>query len=153
MIKTQKNPSSKISMLLKLISSLPFAIRVSQKSCNPKVPQNSSLNQLPQILVMAPNMFQLIWRSRCNNSLRVELLRIYEILLHNLHNKLLNCEPFLAPLVNLLNSFNGECLPVDIEKKLVILINQLCSSFSHHTELLNLFFPSSNNNEQSHKFR
>ncbi|XKL64668.1 hypothetical protein PGB90_004754 [Kerria lacca] len=88
-----------------------------------------------------------------NNSLRVEQLRIYEILLSNLHNKLLNREPFLKPLIKLLNSFIGDCLPVDIEKKLVILINQLCSSFSQQTELLNLFFPSNSDSEQSDSFK
>lgn len=86
---------------------------------------------------------------RYNNSLRVEQLRIYEVLLSSLHSKLLNREAFLKPLIKLLNSFNGDCLPVDIEKKLVILINQLCSSFSQQSELLNLFFPSNCNGEQS----
>ncbi|KAK7604799.1 hypothetical protein V9T40_005985 [Parthenolecanium corni] len=88
-----------------------------------------------------------------NNSLRVEQLRIYEVLLSSLHNELLTRESFLKPLIKLLNSFNGDCLPVDIEKKLVILINQLCSSFSQHLELLTLFFPPSSNNEQAEEFR
>lgn len=83
----------------------------------------------------------------------MEQLRIYEVLLSSLHNELLTRESFLKPLIKLLNSFNGDCLPVDIEKKLVILINQLCSSFSQHLELLNLFFPPSSNNEQAEEFR
>lgn len=79
----------------------------------------------------------------------MEQLRIYEILLSNLHSKILNHEAFLKPLIKLLNSFNGDCLPVDLEKKLVILLNQLCSSFSQQTELLNLFLPSNCDVEQN----
>lgn len=90
---------------------------------------------------------------RYNNSLRVEQLRIYEILLSNLHIRLLHHEPFIKPLIRLLNSFHGDCLPVDIEKKLVILINQLCSSFSQQTELLNMFFPTNDSREQNDPFK
>ncbi|XP_065201341.1 FHIP family protein AGAP011705 isoform X2 [Planococcus citri] len=86
---------------------------------------------------------------RYNNSLRVEQLRIYEVLLSNLHNKILNRDAFLKPLIKLLNSFNGDCLPVDIEKKLVILLNQLCSLFSQQTELLNSLLPSNCDAEQN----
>jgi hypothetical protein len=70
----------------------------------------------------------------------LEQLKLYEFLVSNSHLQLLVHEPFLRPLLKLLASCSGQVFPVDVEKILVVLLNQLCVSLMQNIELLDLFF-------------
>lgn len=52
-------------------------------------------------------------------------------------------EPFLRPLLKILASSQNEIFPPDVEKRLVILLNQLCVVLMQNVHLLDLFFFSS----------
>lgn len=78
---------------------------------------------------------------RYNNVLRLEQLKMYEMLLSNApQNHLLTHEPFLRPMLTLLTSCLNECFPADIEKRLILLLNQLCVCLMQNPALLDLFF-------------
>ena len=77
---------------------------------------------------------------RYGNALRLEQLRLYEILVSHSRTQLLIHEPFHRPLQALLESCAGECFSVEVEKRLVVLLNQLCVSLVQHNQLLHLFF-------------
>lgn len=78
---------------------------------------------------------------RYSNVLRLEQLKLYELLLSNApHLQLLTHEPFLRPLLGLLDFCLGECFPADIEKRLILLLNQLCVCLMQNPTLLDLFF-------------
>lgn len=49
-------------------------------------------------------------------------------------------EPFLRPLLKILSSSQGEMYPPDVEKRLVLLLNQLCVALMQSVHLLDLFF-------------
>lgn len=67
-------------------------------------------------------------------------MKLYELLVSNSRHQLLVHEPFVRPLLRLLASCSGECFPHEIEKRLVVLLNQLCVSLMQNVELLDLFF-------------
>ncbi|XP_064482012.1 FHF complex subunit HOOK-interacting protein 1B-like isoform X3 [Ornithodoros turicata] len=72
--------------------------------------------------------------------LKQEQLRVYEVLVSHSQHELLLQHGFLRPLLHLLGSC-GECgSPVEVEKRLVVLLNTLCVSLSQHPHLLQLFF-------------
>lgn len=72
--------------------------------------------------------------------MKLEQLKLYEILVSSSRRLLLVHEPLLRPLLRLLASCIGECFPVEVEKRLVVLLNQLCVSLMQNIELLDLFF-------------
>ncbi|XP_065333990.1 FHIP family protein GK23746 isoform X2 [Cloeon dipterum] len=80
-----------------------------------------------------------------SNILRLEQLKVYEMLLTHAPQQqlLLTQEPFLRPLLRLLTSCINECFPADIEKRLILLLNQLCVCLTHNPEYLDLFFTES----------
>lgn len=80
---------------------------------------------------------------RYSNAVRLEQIKLYELLVHHSRHQLLVNEPFLRPLLKLLASSQGEIFPPDIEKRLVILLNQLCVVLMQNVDLLDLFFFSS----------
>jgi len=82
---------------------------------------------------------------RCINVLRLEQLKLYEVLVSHSRHQLLVHESFLRPLLKLLSSCANEVFPIEVEKGLVILLNQLCVSLMHNDELLDLFFFTSHN--------
>lgn len=77
-------------------------------------------------------------------NLKLEQLRIYEVLVSHSHHELLLQQPFLRPLLHLLASC-AECAPLEVEKRLVVLLNTLCVSLSQHPDLLEVFFSASSN--------
>ncbi|XP_066998841.2 FHIP family protein GJ17503 isoform X2 [Anabrus simplex] len=81
-----------------------------------------------------------IHTGRYSNALRLEQLKLYELLVSQSRHQLLVHEPFLRPLLKLLASCTGEVFPVEVEKRLVVLLNQLCVSLMQNIELLDLFF-------------
>lgn len=86
---------------------------------------------------------------RYANAVRLEQLKLYEQLVtHSRHQLLLVHEPFLKPLLKMLASSQGEIFPTDVEKRLVILLNQLCVVLMQNVHLLDLFFFSSSQQSQ-----
>lgn len=78
--------------------------------------------------------------SRYGNAIRLEQLKLYELLVSHSRHQLLGHEPFVRPLIKLLSSCAGEVFPLEVEKRLVVLLNQLCVSLMQNIELLDLFF-------------
>ncbi|XP_055619446.1 FHIP family protein AAEL005291 isoform X2 [Toxorhynchites rutilus septentrionalis] len=77
---------------------------------------------------------------RYANALRLEQLKLYEQLVSHSRHQLLVHEPFLRPLLKILASSQNEIYPPDVEKRLVILLNQLCVVLMQNVHLLDLFF-------------
>jgi len=77
---------------------------------------------------------------RYGNAIRLEQLKLYELLVSQSRQQLLVHEPFIRPLLRLLSSCAGEVFPVELEKRLVVLLNQLCVTLMQNIELLDLFF-------------
>ncbi|KAK6626133.1 hypothetical protein RUM43_006438 [Polyplax serrata] len=88
-----------------------------------------------------------IHTGRFNNKVRLEQLKLYELLVSNAGQQFLVHEPFLRPLLKLLTSCTSEVYPVELEKRLVVLLNQLCVSVMHNIQLLDLFFCAPSNKE------
>lgn len=85
---------------------------------------------------------------RYSNAVRLEQLKLYELLVSHSRHQLLVHEPFLRPLLKILASSQGEIFQPDIERRLVILLNQLCVVLMQNVHLLDLFFFSSS--QQGH---
>ncbi|XP_055854584.1 FHIP family protein GJ17503 isoform X2 [Episyrphus balteatus] len=85
---------------------------------------------------------------RYSNAVRLEQLKLYELLVSHSRHQLLCHEPFLRPLLKILDSSQGEIFPPDLEKRLVILLNQLCVVLMQNVHLLDLFFFSSEQHKQ-----
>lgn len=78
---------------------------------------------------------------RYSNAVRLEQLKLYEQLVtHSRQQLLLVHESFLRPLLKILLSCQNETFPTDVEKRLVILLNQLCVVLMQNVHLLDLFF-------------
>lgn len=77
---------------------------------------------------------------RYSNAVRLEQLKLYELLVSHSRHQLIVHEPFLRPLLKLLASCQNEIFPPDIGKRLVILLNQLCVVLMQNVQLLDLFF-------------
>ncbi|KAK8735967.1 hypothetical protein OTU49_005143 [Cherax quadricarinatus] len=73
------------------------------------------------------------------NALKLEQLKVHEQLLSHSKQEILVYKPIIRPLLRLLASCGG-CVPVDVEKRLVVLLNQLCVSLMHNHQLLDFFF-------------
>ncbi|XP_046395520.1 FHF complex subunit HOOK interacting protein 1B isoform X2 [Ischnura elegans] len=73
------------------------------------------------------------------NAMIQEQLKLFEMLISNSGHELIGREPIARPLLKLLDSCN-DCYPPELEKRLVILLNQLCVSLMHNIELLGIFF-------------
>ncbi|GFQ92355.1 FTS and Hook-interacting protein [Trichonephila clavata] len=76
------------------------------------------------------------------NILKLEQLKFYEILVTNCHQDLLFHKPIVRPLLRLLASC-GDCAPVEVEKRLIILLNTLCVCLTQFPDLLQVFFGAS----------
>lgn len=72
---------------------------------------------------------------------KVELLKLFEMLVSQAHQPLLRHKPVLAPLLRLLGLCAGPASP-PLESSLVLLLNQLCVSAAREPPLLELFFHS-----------
>ncbi|XP_036319602.1 UPF0518 protein GJ17503 isoform X2 [Rhagoletis pomonella] len=87
---------------------------------------------------------------RYANAVRLEQLKLYELLVSHSRHQLLCHEPFLRPLLKILASSQGEIFPPDLEKRLVILLNQLCVVLMQNVHLLDLFFFSAAQEQHKH---
>ncbi|KAB7498836.1 hypothetical protein Anas_06168 [Armadillidium nasatum] len=81
------------------------------------------------------------WSSKSGeffNVLKLEQLKAFETLLSNSHPEILVYTPITEPLLLLLESCSG-CVPVEVEKRLVVLLNQLWVSLKDNQHLLKYF--------------
>lgn len=77
--------------------------------------------------------------------MKLEQLKFYELLLSQLcHKSALFQKPLVCPLLQLLSTC-GDCTHVEVEKRLVALLNTLCIYISQNLSCLELFF---NNQDQ-----
>nr|XP_033329424.1 UPF0518 protein AAEL005291 isoform X1 [Megalopta genalis] len=80
-----------------------------------------------------------IHTGRFNNAVRLEQLKLYELLVSH-SSILLAHEPIARPLLRLLEDCANDIMPLEVEKKLVVLLNQLCVTLMQNMALLDLFF-------------
>lgn len=74
---------------------------------------------------------------RFKNYLRQEQLKVYGVLMSELRgHQLLSDDSILNPLILILNSYDGDCLSVNIEKHLVTVLRQFCVVLSHQPSIL-----------------
>lgn len=67
----------------------------------------------------------------------MEQLKVYEVLLSVFRgHQLLSDDSILNPLLLILNSYDGDCLSVEIEKHLVTVLRHFCVVLSHHPNIL-----------------
>lgn len=78
---------------------------------------------------------------RFNNAVCLEQLKLYELLVSH-SGTLLAHEPVTRPLLRLLEECANDIMPFEVEKKLVVLLNQLCVALMQNMALLDLFFHS-----------
>lgn len=78
---------------------------------------------------------------RFNNAVRLEQLKLYELLVSH-SGTLLAHEPVARPLLRLLEDCANDIMPLEVEEKLVVLLNQLCVALMQNMALLDLFFHS-----------
>lgn len=95
--------------------------------------------------MLSENLLDKLYEWGCStgryaNAVRLEQLKLYELLVSHSRHQLLCHEPFLRPLLKILASSQGEIFPPDLEKRLVILLNQLCVVLMQNVHLLDLFF-------------
>ncbi|XP_072760574.1 FHIP family protein AGAP011705 isoform X2 [Anoplolepis gracilipes] len=80
-----------------------------------------------------------IHTGRFNNAVRLEQLKLYELLISH-SSTLLAHEPVTRPLLRLLEECANDVMPLEVDKKLVVLLNQLCVVLMQNMALLDLFF-------------
>ncbi|XP_076231209.1 FHIP family protein AGAP011705 isoform X2 [Calliopsis andreniformis] len=80
-----------------------------------------------------------IHTGRFKNAVRLEQLKLYELLVSH-SGILLAHEPVARPLLRLLEDCANDIMPLEVEKKLVVLLNQLCVTLMQNMALLDLFF-------------
>ncbi|CAN2388786.1 Retinoic acid induced 16-like protein [Pristimantis euphronides] len=81
-------------------------------------------------------------RREFTDETKFEQLRMYELLVTQSHQPLLHHKPILKPLMMLLSTCSSTSTP-NVETKLVVLLNQLCSVLAKDTSILELFFHTS----------
>ncbi|KAI4489772.1 hypothetical protein M0804_003954 [Polistes exclamans] len=109
--------------------------------------QNSSATHSPCLeYLLSENLLVKLYEwsvhtGRFNNAVRLEQLKLYELLV-SYSGTLLAHEPVTRPLLRLLEECANDIMLLEIEKKLVVLLNQLCVALMQNMALLDLFFHS-----------
>ncbi|KAK2584278.1 hypothetical protein KPH14_006680 [Odynerus spinipes] len=109
--------------------------------------QNSSATHSPCLeYLLSENLLVKLYEwsvhtGRFNNAVRLEQIKLYELLVSH-SGTLLAHEPVTRPLLRLLEECANDIMPVEVEKKLVVLLNQLCVALMQNMALLDLFFHS-----------
>lgn len=76
-----------------------------------------------------------------NQVMTLEQLKLYELLISQVcHQEALFQQPLVRPLMSLLSNCVSKVCPLEVEKRLVVLLNTLCVCLSQNTDLLELFF-------------
>ncbi|XP_067848172.1 FHF complex subunit HOOK-interacting protein 1A [Heptranchias perlo] len=81
-------------------------------------------------------------RKEFTDEMKIEQLKMYEMLVTQCHQPLLHHKPILKPLMMMLSSCSGTTTP-PVETELVLLLNQLCSILAKDPSILELFFHTS----------
>ncbi|KAL4640413.1 protein FAM160A1 [Arapaima gigas] len=81
-------------------------------------------------------------RREFTDEMKLEQLRMYEMLVGSSRQPLLHHKPVLRPLMMLLSSCSGAASPA-VEAELVLLLGQLCSILAQDPSILELFFHTS----------
>ncbi|XP_060912971.1 FHF complex subunit HOOK-interacting protein 1A [Labrus mixtus] len=107
--------------------------------------QAGAMGPILEFVVMENVMERLfVWslRREFTDDMKLEQLKMYEMLVGQAHQPLLHHKPILRPLMMLLSSCSGTAAP-RVEAELVLLLNQLCCVLAKDTSVLELFFHTS----------
>ncbi|KAG7458786.1 hypothetical protein MATL_G00224350 [Megalops atlanticus] len=107
--------------------------------------QAGAMGPILEFVVTENVMEQLfLWslRREFTDDMKVEQLKMYEMLVGQSRQPLLHHKPVLRPLMMLLSSCSGAGAPA-VEAELVLLLNQLCSILAKDPSVLELFFHTS----------
>ncbi|XP_036439719.1 protein FAM160A1 [Colossoma macropomum] len=116
--------------------------------------QNGAMGPILEFVVMENVMERLfVWslRREFTDDMKLDQLKMYEMLIAQARQPLLHHKPILRPLMMLLSSCSGSagtvsCTPGtagSVEAELVLLLNQLCCVLSKDPSVLELFFHTS----------
>ncbi|XP_070712646.1 FHF complex subunit HOOK-interacting protein 1A [Pempheris klunzingeri] len=107
--------------------------------------QAGAMGPILEFVVMENVMERLfVWslRREFTDDMKLEQLKMYEMLVGQAHQPLLHHKPILRPLMMLLSSCSGTAAP-EVEAELVLLLNQLCCILAKDPSILELFFHTS----------
>ncbi|KAM3623126.1 uncharacterized protein V6R79_007339 [Siganus canaliculatus] len=107
--------------------------------------QAGAMGPILEFVVMENVMERLfVWslRREFTDDMKLEQLKMYEMLVGQAHQPLLHHKPILRPLMMLLSSCSGTAVPA-VEAELVLLLNQLCCILAKDPSILELFFHTS----------
>ncbi|XP_078118985.1 FHF complex subunit HOOK-interacting protein 1A [Sander vitreus] len=107
--------------------------------------QAGAMGPILEFVVMENVMERLfVWslRREFTDDMKLEQLKMYEMLVGQAHQPLLHHKPILRPLMMLLSSCSGTVAP-QVEGELVLLLNQLCCVLAKDPSILELFFHTS----------
>ncbi|XP_054460170.1 LOW QUALITY PROTEIN: FHF complex subunit HOOK interacting protein 1A [Anoplopoma fimbria] len=107
--------------------------------------QVGAMGPILEFVVMENVMERLfVWslRREFTDDMKLEQLKMYEMLVGQARQPLLHHKPILRPLMMLLSSCSSTTAP-QVEAELVLLLNQLCCVLAKDTSILELFFHTS----------
>ncbi|KAM8843478.1 FHF complex subunit HOOK-interacting protein 1A isoform 1-T1 [Synchiropus picturatus] len=107
--------------------------------------QAGAMGPILEFVVMENVMERLfVWslRREFTDDMKLEQLKMYEMLVGQARQPLLHHKPILRPLMMLLSSCSGTAAP-EVEAELVLLLNQLCCVLAKDPSILELFFHTS----------
>uniref|UniRef100_A0A8C2XPM4 FHF complex subunit HOOK interacting protein 1A n=1 Tax=Cyclopterus lumpus TaxID=8103 RepID=A0A8C2XPM4_CYCLU len=107
--------------------------------------QAGAMGPILEFVVMENVMERLfVWslRREFTDDMKLEQLKMYEMLAGQARQPLLHHKPILRPLIMLLSSCSGTAAP-QVEAELVLLLNQLCCVLAKDPSILELFFHTS----------
>ncbi|XP_039295133.1 UPF0518 protein GI14169 isoform X2 [Nilaparvata lugens] len=133
-LKTDDDFLSVVNNLKKLVTFLSMELRSSHVN-KPCLDYLLSQNLLDQLYTWSEST------GRYGDTLKMQQMQLYEGLVEHSGAQLLIHEPFHRPLLKLLTTCAScQLFTVEVQKCLVVLLNQLCVSIYCHNELLDLFF-------------
>lgn len=107
--------------------------------------QVGAMGPILEFVIMENVMERLfVWslRREFTDDMKLEQLKMYEMLVGQARQPLLHHKPILKPLMMLLSSCSGTAAP-QVEAELVLLLNQLCCVLAKDPSVLELFFHTS----------
>ncbi|XP_020787030.2 FHF complex subunit HOOK interacting protein 1A isoform X2 [Boleophthalmus pectinirostris] len=107
--------------------------------------QPGAMGPILEFVIMENVMERLfVWslRREFTDDMKLEQLKMYEMLVGQARQPLLHHKPILRPLMMLLSSCSGTAAP-QVEAELVLLLNQLCCVLAKDPSVLELFFHTS----------
>lgn len=107
--------------------------------------QAGAMGPILEFVIMENVMERLfVWslRREFTDDMKLEQLKMYEMLVGQARQPLLHHKPILRPLMMLLSSCSGTAAP-QVEAELVLLLNQLCCVLAKDPSILELFFHTS----------